>query len=778
MPAYACLFEGPIRRSAVRRTAIGLIGAGVAIASNLWAAGPLPGGGKFVAGAGEIFNQGTRLTVTQTTPRAVIDWCNFSIGKDHLVVVNNASGATLSRVTGSGQSLINGTLVASGSFYLINRQGVVVGATGVVTTGGRFVASTLDVGNDAFMAGGPLTFTGSGMGVVVNLGKISSASGDVILIARMRVENDGSISARSGSAELATGDQVLVRDSTGLPQTYVQSTGNRGDVVDKGTISAAQIALQAADGNVYALAGNTNALRATGTATRDGHVWLVANNGTAHVHGRIDATNPVGGGTVDTSGAALHLDGADVYAANWNLNSPVFNVGPLTTAALLRQLHHGTSLSLNASQGDIAIEQSMRWSGNASLTLDAARSVTVGPMATLANSGTASLTLRADTGGQNNGGSVFNLGVIDWSRSSGLVSVYRDRSGKYQAGQTATNPAWVAPPYSGIRAQISDYLLVNSLEDLTSISQGLSGSYALGRDIAAGSGSGTFQSIGSGNTNGFMGQLDGLGHNIDNLTISVEDFSGEQPTGLFASIGPSGVVRNMRLTNANISVYFSPAATLAARSSGLVSYVHSDGRVVANGSYGSSMGGLIADNSGVVFRSDSASTVGGPGQVGGLVGDNIGTILQSFATGRVGGGSRSAGGGLSGSNSGSIKESYATASVYAGSGNGGLVGSNKGSIDESFASGRVDTFLVPYARGGLSADNTGRIATDVFWDRDSTEQVSGVGWGTPVPSANGLTTAQMSKPESFGPTWDFGAGGTWVILRNDTHPILRWQVEK
>jgi hypothetical protein len=50
-------------------------------------------------------------------------------------------------------------------------------------------------------------------------------------------------------------------------------------------------------------------------------------------------------------------------------------------------LKQGKSLTLKASQGGILMEQTMRWSGNASLTLGAARSATVGPMATLASNG-------------------------------------------------------------------------------------------------------------------------------------------------------------------------------------------------------------------------------------------------------------------------------------------------------------------------------------------------------------------------------------------------------
>ena len=767
----------PVQTKTLHRTAIVSLWAGLAVACNVWAAGPLPSGGKFVAGAGAITSTGARLTVTQSTSRAVIDWCDFSIGKDNSVIVQNGSGATLSRVTGAEQSVLRGFLSATGSFYLINPQGVLVGPSGVVTTGGRFVASALDISNDAFMAGGPLTFTGGGAGVVLNLGKITSTGGDVFLIARKLVENDGTISAPSGSAELAAGDQVLVRDTTGLPQTFVQSTGSRGDVVDKGTIAAAQIALQAADGNVYALAGITNALRATGTATRDGHVWLIANDGTAHVHGRIDATDPVGGGTVDTKGAALHLDNADVHAANWNLNAPVFNVGPLTTAALLRQLEQGTSLTLVASRGDIVMEQTMRWAGNASLTLNAAGSVTVGPMATLANSGTANLTLRADMGGQNNGGGVANLGTIDWSKSSGLVSSYHDGNGLDVPGYTTSNPAWTAPAYSGIRSQFTDYVLINSLDDVNKISQRLDGSYALGRDIDASPAGNNFQPIGTGTVNGFTGQLDGLGHTIANVGIfSEDDVTDKSGAGLFSAIGNTGVVRNLKLANERITVYFVPAGGLAARSSGLVSNVYADGIVMDVASGPSA--GLIATNSGVIYRAGSNVAVSGSGGSGGLVGNNSGTILQSFATGSAGGGSHSSAGGLAASNSGLIRQSYSTASVSAFSGQGGLVDSNSGTIEQSFASGPVNTFPLPFYRGGIAEYNAGKIAADVFWDRDKTGQASGVGMGTPVSTANGLTTGQMSVAASFGPTWDFGAGGTWVILPNTTHPILRWQLQQ
>jgi hypothetical protein len=62
---------------------------------------------------------------------------------------------------------------------VINPQGIMVGPSGVISTGGRFVASTLDICNCAFMKGDSLRFSGDSKAGVVNLGKISSSGGDV-----------------------------------------------------------------------------------------------------------------------------------------------------------------------------------------------------------------------------------------------------------------------------------------------------------------------------------------------------------------------------------------------------------------------------------------------------------------------------------------------------------------------------------------------------------------------------------------------------------------------
>jgi filamentous hemagglutinin family protein len=748
------------------------------ITPETFAAGPLPGGGKFVAGAGSIVDGSNRVDITQSSARGVIDWNSFSIGAGNTVNVNNGSGATLSRVTGAGRSLIDGTLTATGSLYLVNPQGVVIGKDGVVTTGGRFAASALDLANDAFMAGGDQTFSGGGSGSVINLGKISSTGGDVFLISRTLVRNDGAISAPAGSVELAAGDSVLVRDSSSAPQTYVQAASH-GDVYNSGDIAATQIALQAADGNVYALAGNHTALRATGTATRDGHVWLVAPKGTAHIHTSVYAANADGsGGTVDSTGAAFHLDDADIHAAQWNLDAPVFNVGPATTAVLLKQLNQGTSVALNATLGDIVLETTLRWTGDASLNATAARSVTVGPMATLGNAGAGNLGLRADASGIDNGGGVSNRGTIDWSKSTGTVAALYDMNGVWTPGTIRTNTDWQAAPYSGLKTQFTAYKLVNSQDDLQKIGQDLAGKYALGVDLSNGSGA-VSAPIGAGSARGFTGQFDGFGHTLDGFVWS--SVAGEDtatPTGLFSTIGAAGVVRNLAITNASLTAYFGPLGMVAGTSAGLIANVTASGTATGYAGTGP-FGGLVGDNSGTISRTSFKGTMNGYASFGGLVGLNTGTVEQSAVVGVLTGYFSTRTGGLVYDNRGLIRESRVDA-LAIGETAGGLANTNSGTIEQSYSVSEIS----PRDSGGNSASgsvagvNTGTIANDVYWAVDAPGGSAnwGVGTGQAPPSANGFVNEQMTNPASFASTWNFAPGGTWFVQPGLFGPLLQWEV--
>ncbi|MDR5740726.1 filamentous hemagglutinin N-terminal domain-containing protein [Caballeronia sp. LZ016] len=747
----------------------------VMFASNAGAAPPLPQCGQFVAGQGSISTQAQSVSITQTTSRGVIDWRSFSIGKGNSVRFDNGSGATLNRVTGLERSIIDGKLSATGSLYLINPQGVVIGRSGVVTTGGRFVASSLDASNSAFMTGGDVRLGGTGDGVVANLGKIESSGGDVFLIARRAVFNRGEISAPQGTAELAAGTQVLLHDAASGQQVFVQA-GSRGTVDASGAIAAAQISLQAADGNVFALAGRPGELRATGTATRQGRVWLVAESGAVHAHGRIAAANvDASGGAVDMNGATLHIDQASVDAAKWNLITPAFTVDAGAAGALANALTHRVSVAIdttgrNGSSGDIDVNASVRWNGGASLALNAFHAVTLAPSATIANIGAGSLTVRADATAIDNGGGVVNAGVIDWSHSVGIVAILRDMNAAYTPGAITTNAQWTAAPYSGLATQLAAYRVVDTRADLDAISADPGGVYALGKDIALTT---PFAGIGVPSQTAFSGQFDGMGHTISGFSL-IDPPAGSD-AGLFSTIAAGGIVRNLNVNGVAATYAGANIGLLAGRNNGRVAGVHTAGTVY-NGDGVTSLagGGLVAVNGGTIERSSSTADVSALETMGGLVGANAGVISQSYATGAVTGGSRAdAVGGLAGRSTGTIAQSYATGSTFTVLGDsGGLVGDNAGIVRESFATGPATPFG-PNPIGGFIGANGGPISNN-FWDVQTTGKTIGVN-GSGAEGATGLTTAQMSTARSFGPAWDFGPNGTWVIPSGGTHPILRWQ---
>ncbi|HMH64999.1 MAG TPA: filamentous hemagglutinin N-terminal domain-containing protein, partial [Rhizomicrobium sp.] len=274
-------------------------------ASPALAGGVVPTGGQVTAGQATIGTAPGGLIINQATGHAIINWQDFSIGAGNAVKFNNGSGATLNRVTGGNLSQIDGVLKATGSLYLINPQGVVVGAGGKVITGGSFVASTRDVNDDAFMRGDPLHAQGSSSGNVVNQGKIVSRYGDTILIGK-DVSNSGTIKAPHGTAGLAAGDDVTLRPMDG--DARISISAGKGDVTNTGAIAAAQAELNAAGGNVYAVAGNQGGLSATGTATINGRVWLTS-GGTTEISGKVSAVNKDGsGGTIIATAPTVAVD--------------------------------------------------------------------------------------------------------------------------------------------------------------------------------------------------------------------------------------------------------------------------------------------------------------------------------------------------------------------------------------------------------------------------------------------------------------------------------------
>ena len=298
----------------------------------------------------------------------------------------------------------------------------------------------------------------------------------------------------------------------------------------------------------------------------------------------------------------------------------------------------------------------------------------------------------------------------------------------------------------------------------------------------------------------FQATFDGNGHTLSNLFVARDDHS-----GLFGAIGSRGAVRDVRLTDMDVTGN-QGVGGLAGENLGVVSRVQSAGQVLGE----VQVGGLVGANLGTITLSRSSAAVTGMAPpdfvrtsdldrgTGGLVGYNGGAIRGSYAIGRVVGDSNV--GGLVGWNFndgfvGSIRRhasivgSYATGSVAGRSSVGGLVGTNGipgnapfvlGEIHSSYATGRVSG--PSRGVGGLVGYDSGddsTVITASYWDTRTSAQTSG-SFGV------GKTTSQLQAPTGYSGiygSWNVDVDGDstnddpWHFSTGRQYPVLKANVD-
>lgn len=295
----------------------------------------------------------------------------------------------------------------------------------------------------------------------------------------------------------------------------------------------------------------------------------------------------------------------------------------------------------------------------------------------------------------------------------------------------------------------------------------------------------------------FDGRFDGAGFAVSHLTIR-----GGDRLGLFASLGQSAMIRNLRVVDVNV-VGDEPGnfvGALAGRNDGLIEGCTTSGDITGNYCVGGLVGcneggGVIRDCTaiGTVLRGESLYS----GDVGGMIGQNVGALARCRARASVTGGS-----GLAGSNEGSISACCATGEAIAYERFGGLVGSNSGAVTSSYAQTDVrSTYWTPFL-GVLIGCNSGRVVNcyavgtalntaypedslhgglvgglpqlsiagavvNCFWD----EEVSGIPFSM---GGMGLKTAQMMDREVFSLN-GWGSDPNWVLDAGNDYPRLAWE---
>jgi len=466
--------------------------------------------------------------------------------------------------------------------------------------------------------------------------------------------------------------------------------------------------------------------------------------------------------TVTVSSAATQNIDCSGGVCSPTATNAVLNVADLETLLASGNIAVTTTGSGGIQAGNITVDAPASWSNASVLALDAYQSIAIDRKVSVGGTGGLALTFNDDG----------TSGVLDFGGPGRVVF------------------ANLASPLS---INGASYSLVNSIASLAgAIASNPSGNYALAKPYNA-SGDGTYASAPI--STSFLGNFSGLGNAISNLSIN-NPASGAY-VGLFASIGSSATLRDIRLLNANIA---------GAGASGSAEYIgalvgYDTGGLVADAAAGgtvaggsdSEVGGLVGVSKGMIAMSSATTNVSSNGGecAGGLVGLDEGTVAGAHSSGAVSGSAMVAGGlagcissaaitnssatgaatstypyailgGLVGNaQQGNIAASYATGNLSGGAYAGGLTGvANLGTISQSYATGTVGA----EDAGGLVGLNQGTISQSYAMGAvaGGTRAAGGLIGTNAAPSPSGVTQT-YSTGSVTGPS-----GATGGLVGTDT----------
>ncbi len=303
----------------------------------------LPVGGAVVAGQAQIASPtSTQMTITQSTDTAVINWQSFDVGSGAQLRFDqpDSSSATLNRVTGSTGSDIHGQITSNGSVFVVNPNGIFIGADGNIQAGGGFVASTLDITNEDFQNGN-LRFAGNGQSATVkNAGAITVGRGGYAALLGGHVANSGTISVPMGRVAFGSGERItLDLSGDGFLQVAVPTEAISEDgqalIEHSGSVAAegGRIEMKAATAReaVRQAVNLSGIAEATSVQQRGGTIILGGGaGGRVQVSGRVAARSEIvtavetsvrpqarqeTGGDITITGVDIALSGAEIDAS-------------------------------------------------------------------------------------------------------------------------------------------------------------------------------------------------------------------------------------------------------------------------------------------------------------------------------------------------------------------------------------------------------------------------------------------------------------------------------
>ncbi len=293
----------------------------------------LPSGGNVAAGSASIIAiDPAKTVIVQQSEKAIINWQGFSVGTGASVVFQqpNSAAITLNRVTGSGASIIDGSLLANGQVWLVNGNGILMGQGSRIDVGG-LIATTTDIADKDFMSGRYEFAKGSSNpdAAVINRGSIAAATGGSAILSGAHVANEGVIRAKLGRVVLGganafsvsfDGDNLIQyqiaapvsqtpKDGEGKPVSRLVS--NSGMIAAEG--GQVLMTARAARNIVDNVINTTGIIQARSASVHNGEVVLDAGEGgTVSVAGTLD----VSGNRAGESGGSLTVLGEQIAIAD------------------------------------------------------------------------------------------------------------------------------------------------------------------------------------------------------------------------------------------------------------------------------------------------------------------------------------------------------------------------------------------------------------------------------------------------------------------------------
>ncbi|MFA5123856.1 filamentous hemagglutinin N-terminal domain-containing protein, partial [Zavarzinia sp.] len=204
---------------------------------------------------------------------------------------------------------------------------------GRVDTAG-FVASTLNIRNEDFLAGRNLFINDGGAKDVINQGEIRTPAGGSVYLIGTNVSNEGIITTPKGETILAAGATVSLIDSA-TPGVKVDITGAEGNVTNLGEITAEAGRI----GIAGVIVRNSGTLNASSVVSEGGRIFLIASQ-----DAYVDAGSIIDSGTRE-GGVELFAGGGNLSIAD---NAEIHGGGTGGTVLL-----HSANISLNKVAGPV-----------------------------------------------------------------------------------------------------------------------------------------------------------------------------------------------------------------------------------------------------------------------------------------------------------------------------------------------------------------------------------------------------------------------------------------